>query len=140
MLLVVAIHLLQLLQISMAVNKNNYHITLKNLRTGILHGFMLAGGDTPYMVQGVDNIAQRIADGEILYSDFTNSRVFAQENWSEGISKYWEPERLYSVIYPSKMYKDKKNIKITGSEFTLGGSIEEKLTLPFTTGDAPMCR
>jgi len=140
MLLVVAIHLLQLLQISMAVNKNNYHITLKNLRTGVLHGFMLAGGDTPYMVQGVDNIAQRIADGEILYSDFTNSRVFAQENWSEGISKYWEPERLYSVIYPSKMYKDKKNIKITGSEFTLGGSIEEKLTLPFATGDAPMCR
>lgn len=101
---------------------------------------MLAGGDTPYMVQGVDNIAQRIADGEILYSDFTNSRVFAQENWSEGISKYWEPERLYSVIYPSKMYKDKKNIKITGSEFTLGGSVDEKFTLPFDTGDAPMCR
>jgi len=96
----------------MAVNKNNYHITLKNLRTGVLHGFMLAGGDTPYMVQGVDNIAQRITDGEILYSDFTNSRVFAQENWSEGISKYWEAEKSGYYIYPSKMYKDKKNVKI----------------------------
>lgn len=140
MLLENEILLLLLLQNSMAIDKNNYHITLKNLRTGIQHGFMLASGDTPYMVQGVDNIAQRIADGEILYSDFTNSRVFSQENWSEGISKYWEPERLYSAIYPSKMYKDKKNIKITGSEFTLGGAVEEKFTLPFDSGDAPMCR
>lgn len=128
MLLVVAIHLLQLLQISMAELKNNYHITLRNLRTGVLQGFMLAGGDTPYMVQGVDNIAQRVQDGEILYSDFTNSRVFAQENWSEGISKYWDPEKNGYYIFPSKKYKDKKNIEIIWEEFRLGYRIKEVFT------------
>lgn len=87
---------------------------------------MLASGDMPYQVQGIDNVAQRVADGEILYSDFTNSRVFAQSAWSEGISKYWDPERIYSTIYPSKKYKDKKNIKILEGEFTLGGSIKSK--------------
>ncbi len=138
MLLVVAIHLLQLSQTSMAVNKNNYHITLKNLRTGVLHGFMLAGGDTPYMVQGVDNIAQRIQDGEILYSDFSNSRVFAQENWSEGISKYWEPEKNWYYIFPSKKYKDKKNIRINNGEFTLGSSVTPVFT--YTKWDWPICR
>lgn len=66
--------------------------------------------------------------------------MFAQENWSEGISKYWDPERTYSVVYPSKKYKDKKNIRIDDGEFTLGGSVKEKFTFPFTTGEGPMCR
>lgn len=112
--------LLQLLsETNMAQQKHRYHITIKNLRTQQLEGFMIANGDSPYTVQGVDNIAQRIQDGEILYSDFTNSRVFAQENWSEGISKYWDPEKNGYYIFPSKKYKDKKNILIDESEFTL---------------------
>lgn len=94
------------------MRKDNHHILIKNLATNEEQGFMLASGDTPYSIQGVDNVAQRIADGEILYSDFTNSRVFAQSDWSEGTSRYWDPERIYSVIYPSKKYKDKKNIVI----------------------------
>ena len=140
MLLVVAIHLQQHSQNNMAIDKNNYHITLKNLRTWVTEGFMLAWGDTPYVVQGVDNIAQRIQDWEILYSDFTNSRVFAQENWSEGISKYWDPEKNGYYIFPSKKYKDKKNVLIDGSEFTLGGKVEAKFDLPFTLWEWPMCR
>lgn len=75
-----------------------------------------------------------------MYSDFTNSRVFAQENWSEGISKYWDPEKNGYYIFPSKKYKDKKNILIDGSEFTLGGAVDEEFTLPFQDGEAPMCR
>lgn len=126
----------------MAVNKNNYHITIKNLRTGILHGFMLAGGDTPYMVQGVDNIAQRIQDGEILYSDFTNSRVFAQENWSEGTTKFWDPEKNWYYIFPSRKYKDKKSIRIlnNGSEFTLWSKLSEVYTYTNPQLKWPMCR
>jgi len=140
MLLDVEILLQPLSEISMAINKSKYHITIKNLRTGQLEGFMLASGDTPYSIQGVDNIAQRISDGEILYSDFTNSRVFAQEDWSEGISKYWDAEKNGYYIFPSKKYKDKKNIVIDRSEFTLGGSVVKKFDLPFDTGEAPMCR
>lgn len=115
------------------MRKDNHHIIIKNLTTGKEEGFMLASGDAPYQIQGIDNVAQRVADGEILYSDFTNSRVFAQSDWDGGISKYWWPERTYSVIYPSKKYKDKKNIEIRTGEFTLGGSVSEKFTIPFTT-------
>lgn len=122
------------------MRKDNYHITIKNLSTGKEEGFMLASGDAPYQIQGIDNVAQRVADGEILYSDFTNSRVFAQSDWSEWVSKYWDPERIYSVIYPSKKYKDKKNIEIKQWEFTLGGNVAEEYTIPFTTGEWPMCK
>ena len=112
------------------MRKDNYHITIKNLTTLREEGFMLASGDMPYQIQGIDNVAQRVADGEILYSDFTNSRVFAQSDWSEGISKYWDPERIYAVIYPSKKYKDKRNVVINEGEFTLGGAVTEEFTLP----------
>lgn len=122
------------------MRKDNYHITIKNLTTWREEGFMLASGDTPYQIQGIDNVAQRVADGEILYSDFTNSRVFAQSDWDGGISKYWWPEKTYSVIYPSKKYKDKKNIEIHTWEFTLGGNVSEKFTIPFSTGEWPMCK
>lgn len=138
--LVVAILLQLLSETNMAQQKHRYHITIKNLRTQQLEGFMIANGDSPYTVQGVDNIAQRIQDGEILYSDFTNSRVFAQENWSEGISKYWDPEKNGYYIFPSKKYKDKKNILIDESEFTLWGAVQEKYSLSYEFWEAPMCR
>lgn len=121
------------------MRQDNYHINIKNLTTNEEQGFMLMAGDKPYQVQGVDNIAQRIQDGEILYSDFTNSRVFAQSDWNEGVSKYWDPEYSGYYIFPSKKYKDKKNIEIRIGEFTLGGSVTEEFVLP-DGGEGPMCR
>ena len=44
------------------MRNDNHHIKIKNLSTGKEEGFMLASGDTPYMIQGVDNVAQRVSD------------------------------------------------------------------------------
>lgn len=102
------------------MRKDSHHIQIKNLRTKEEVGFMLTAGDKPFTVQGVDAIATRISEGEILYTDFTNSRVFAQSDWSGGISKYWNPERIYSVVYPTLKYADNKNAKVDISgEFTI---------------------
>ena len=105
------------------MRKDAHHIQIKNLRTGQEEGFMLTSGDKPFTVQGVDTIATRISEWEILYSDFTNSRVFAQSEWSGGISKYWVPERIYSVIYPTLKYADAYNADVSKEgEFTIGAS------------------
>lgn len=138
MLLVVAI----LLQLATSYNmrKDNHHILIKNLSTNEEQGFMLASGDTPYSIQGVDNVAQRVQDWEILYSDFTNSRVFAQSEWSEGVSRYWDPEKNGFYIFPSKKYKDKKNITIGEWEFTLGGNVSEEFDIPYVGWEGPMCK
>jgi hypothetical protein len=100
-----------------------HHIQIKNLRTGQQEGFLLTSGDKPFAVQGVDTIATRISEGEVLYSDFTNSRVFPQSDWSGGISKYWDPERISSTIYPTTKYSDSYNAKLdVAGEFTIGAS------------------
>lgn len=138
MLLVVVILLQQ--QTLSNMRKDNHHILIKNLATNEEQGFMLASGDTPYSVQWVDNVAQRVQDWEILYSDFTNSRVFAQSEWSEWVSRYWDPEKNGFYIFPSKKYKDKKNIAIWEWEFTLGWNVAEEYDIPFVGWEGPMCK
>jgi len=121
------------------MRKWDHHITIKNYRTGVREGFLLASWDAPYTVQWVDNIAQRVQDWEILYSDFTSSRVFAQSDWSEWISKYWDPELSGYYIFPSKKYKHKKNILIWEGEFTLWGAINNRFNLTGVDPRGPMC-
>lgn len=104
--------------------KDDYHIRVKNLKTWKDMGFMLTSGDKPFTIQGMDNQATRVSEGELLYSDFTNSRVFAQSDWGNGVSKYWNPERFYSTIYPSRQYGDANNIYIGNGEFSLGNGVE----------------
>lgn len=106
------------------MRQDSHHIQIKNLRTGQKEGFMLTAWDKPFTVQWVDTIATRISEWEILYTDFTNSRVFAQSDWSGGISKYWVPERIYSTIYPTLRYADSYNAKVSvEGEFTIGSSV-----------------
>lgn len=105
------------------MRKDDHHIRIKNLRTGVEQGFMLTAGDKPFTIQGMDVTAIRIAEWETLYSDFTNSRVFPQTDWSWGISKYWIPEYRYSTIIPTTHYWDAHNILIGNGEFTLGSSV-----------------
>ena len=116
--------------------KNDFHIWIKNLRTNEEAGFMLAAWDKPFTIQGMDNTATRIADWEIRYSDFTNTRVFAQSEWDEGISKFWEPKMVFSTIFPSHKYGDQKNILISwaGQEFTIGSAVDvfKNFPLPVT--------
>lgn len=116
--------------------KNDYHIYIKNLRTEEEQGFMLLSGDKPFTIQGMDNTATRISDGEIRYSDFTNTRVFAQSEWNEGVSKFWNPKMVYSTIFPSHQYWDTKNVIISwaGQEFAIGSAVDlfKNFPIPIT--------
>lgn len=93
-----------------------YHIKIKRLDTNVEKWFMIAKGewasDSTNAV-GADTLAPKTSNWDITLSDFTNSSVFAQSDWSWNRNvnearivwpawvKYWTPETSYSNNLPT---------------------------------------